>query len=482
MRLTVLVLLALAIVLPAQASAVTTVSVRESCSSVDEYRGPVTQCAASATATGDDGPSEVTAAIDGPEAIVVSDTAGVAAGPGCEAVPGSSGTAVRCASELGRPSLSTDGRGGDDRLLLTGFGQATGGAGDDVIEGTGPLDGGPGDDVLRGHAGDTRLDGGPGADVLQGGEGEDRLDGGPGADALDGGPDGDFMEFRSRSTAVIVDLGTGTSGEGDRLTGVEGVLGGSGDDDLRGGGGDDVLFGGPGDDELRGADGDDALIDGDGRDILDGGAGDDDLTTGRPLGLVPPDVVDLGAAGDPDSRSIVLGGAGEDYLSSGLGSDRLDPGAGSDSASAHGGRDTVWTREGHHDVVRCGRYAAVRVGSRDLTQRCRRVERTGTPRPRIMGAEAGLDRGFLELGCSDDHPDECRALLRVYALGREVDRERFNVRPGRTDGPSISFGSRVREEIEERGEVGVVYRVDTRDGRGRPVVLRARRTLCPGDC
>lgn len=130
----------------------------------------------------------------------------------------------------------------------------------------------------------TRLIGGPGDDALTGGWRGDRLDGGPGDDALDGGPGpGDYVTYDSRTAAVRVDLAAGyatAGGERDRLSDVEDVRGGSGDDVLIGDAKGNLLIGHRGDEVLRGRGDDDELI-GDGR--LDGGAGDDALrfTGGR---------------------------------------------------------------------------------------------------------------------------------------------------------------------------------------------------------
>lgn len=258
----VLIAVAIALLAPATAPAVTTVSGSQGCGP-PTYRG-VQDCFALVTATGDGAASEVTATRE-PHALVVHDPFGVVAGERCAPVPGAGGSAVRCTFTLaGHPSLSVDGGPGDDRLLVP-FAAAAGGPGDDIVEGSGRIEGGPGDDVLRGASSD------------------DILGGGPGADAIDGGAGEDLADYRDHDTPVSVALGSdaaaGSAGEGDRLSGVEGVLGGSGDDVLRGGDGGDLLLGGPGDDELRGGDGDDRIVDVDGRDLLVGGAGDDYLLT-----------------------------------------------------------------------------------------------------------------------------------------------------------------------------------------------------------
>jgi Ca2+-binding RTX toxin-like protein len=91
------------------------------------------------------------------------------------------------------------------------------------------------------------------------------------------------------------------------------VIGGSGDDMLRGGQGDDIVLGGSGNDTLQGGHGDDTLGGGSGDDLLKGGKGDDTL----------------------------LGGSGEDTLKGGQGDDILDGGEGSDVIKGGQGNDTV---------------------------------------------------------------------------------------------------------------------------------------------
>ena len=68
-----------------------------------------------------------------------------------------------------------------------------------------------------------------GDDVLNGAGGDDTLDGGEGADTLDGGEGFDTASYLDSSDAVILNLGTGrgSGGDaaGDRLSGIEAVIG-----------------------------------------------------------------------------------------------------------------------------------------------------------------------------------------------------------------------------------------------------------------
>jgi RTX calcium-binding nonapeptide repeat (4 copies) len=75
--------------------------------------------------------------------------------------------------------------------------------------------------------------------------------------------------------AVTVDLGPGTSCEGDTLSGLENVVGTIYDDTLIGDGGKNKLSGSFGSDILRGRGGDDRLAGQAGADTANGGTGTD---------------------------------------------------------------------------------------------------------------------------------------------------------------------------------------------------------------
>lgn len=181
---------------------------------------------------------------------------------------------------------------------------AAGGPGNDTLAGgrlEDRLTGGAGNDTLAGGELPDRLTGGAGNDVLRGGAGDDVLvDDGPAneGDVLDGGSStglGDTVSYRGHGEGVSVrldrggdDPAAGSPGEGDQLAGIAIVRGGGGDDRLEGGdglagrGGDDVLIadsvrhgllhsmlvGGPGDDVLRGNARNDSLFGGQGRDTF----------------------------------------------------------------------------------------------------------------------------------------------------------------------------------------------------------------------
>ena len=151
-----------------------------------------------------------------------------------------------------------DGGDGDDRLL--------GDAGDDRLyggAGADDLSGGAGTDVLVGDAGDDRLQGDEGGDILSDGAGRDVVAGGAGDDviilaldgaddAIDGGSGSDTLDLSAATVDLLVDLRNETISARelglDRITSIEAVMAGSGDDRFVVGERDLVLTGGDGGD------------------------------------------------------------------------------------------------------------------------------------------------------------------------------------------------------------------------------------------
>ncbi|GJD74015.1 cadherin-like domain-containing protein [Methylobacterium goesingense] len=258
-----------------------------------------------------------------------------------------------------------------------------GGSGDDVIvggSGSDELSGGEGRDRLSGGAGNDHLDGGAGDDVLLDGAGADHVVGGAGndmvtaasdgeADSFDGGVGWDTLDLSATDDGIVVDLAAGTldgSETGhDLVSGMEAVLGGTGDDVLTGGNGDDTLLGGDGDDHisggagddlLAGGDGRDAIIDGAGRDIVRSGAGDDRIALSRDG---QDDIVDGGEGFDTLDLTGATGNLIVDLVShvvsgSDLGTDRIESIEGIVGGSGHdrflvGGGDAVLTGGGGDD-------------------------------------------------------------------------------------------------------------------------------------
>lgn len=175
-----------------------------------------------------------------------------------------------------------------------------------------------------------------GANTMIGNAGDDALRGGPGADRLFGGDGRDQANYETSLAGVAIDLdqatATGGDAAGDRLDGIETLVGSAyadrliGDDGrngLYGGGGDDLLVDGAGNDRLAGGDGSDRAEGGAGNDSIDGHAGDDTL-----LGGSDHDTLFGGSGAD-----TLDGGAGNDLLDGGEGADLLRGGDGTDSAT-----------------------------------------------------------------------------------------------------------------------------------------------------
>jgi Ca2+-binding RTX toxin-like protein len=297
-----------------------------------------------------------------------------------------------------------------------------GGEGNDTLtghSGTNELRGNGGTDALNGAGGDDVLRGGAGADRLDGGTANDTLDGGAGADNLIGSAGTDAADYSARTQAITGDLngttGFGEAGEDDTVAAdVEGVYGGSADDQLtgngsanvlRGYGGDDVLDGRLGADDVAGGDGIDSVsyaartanvtvrLDGSAGDgqsgendtirtdveRLAGGSGDDKLYADDDpnvlvgnggndtiYGYGGNDVITVaggadgvwGGAGDDaitggDGANKLYGEDGNDTLASGGGADTVDGGAGTDSVTAGAGNDSA-SGGGGDDAVSAG--------------------------------------------------------------------------------------------------------------------------------
>ncbi|SDE24429.1 endonuclease/exonuclease/phosphatase family protein [Belnapia rosea] len=142
------------------------------------------------------------------------------------------------------------------------------------------------DDRLNGGGGNDALNGLGGNDVLLGGPGNDTLRGAAGNDTLDGGEGSDTADYILATQQVVVDLAAARvsqDGQGgqDRLASIENVVGGPGNDTIRGDAAANRLVGGAGNDAINGMGGNDAINGGEGRDVLRGGAGQDNVAGGN---------------------------------------------------------------------------------------------------------------------------------------------------------------------------------------------------------
>ncbi|WP_193227608.1 cellulase family glycosylhydrolase [Aureimonas psammosilenae] len=213
---------------------------------------------------------------------------------------------------------------------------------------------------LVGSRFDDTLIGDAGRNVLDGAGGNDLLEGGAGADTLNGGAGYDTASYSRSSAGVHVELSTGLGfggdAEGDRLSGIENLIGSAYDDLLVGGTGNNVIDGGDGNDMLIGGTGSDTLIGGAGIDTASYAASRGgvqiDLSTGTASGgdaggdtltgienLVGSSSSDT-LKGDANDNAL-YGGASNDILEGGAGADLLDGGADRDTASYEGSQAGV---------------------------------------------------------------------------------------------------------------------------------------------
>ena len=192
------------------------------------------------------------------------------AGSGCQPVPFAP-QKVSC-STLGVTAITIDLGDGNDTVNEGYF--------FNTIQLPTTIFGGPGDDNIQAGAGNDTISGGTGNDTINGGWGDDVIDGNEGADTIDGGSGFDTVTYADRTAPVNVSLdgvaNDGEAGEGDNVrSGVEEIVGGSGNDVLTGDNSDNTLIGNDGNDTLVGLGGNDTLDGGAGTDSFDGGAGMD---------------------------------------------------------------------------------------------------------------------------------------------------------------------------------------------------------------
>jgi Ca2+-binding RTX toxin-like protein len=244
--------------------------------------------------------------------------------------------------------------------------------------------------TFYGFDGADTLYGGSSTDSLVGGNDDDYIEGGSGADLIDGGAGAnDVAGYTLSTSAVQVDISdslaeTGGDAEGDRLTGVEHLVGSNFNDVLTGDANVNRIFGQSGSDRLNGGLGADSLFGGSGADavaydaldaVIMGGVGLDTL-----YGNAGGDVIQLDAArfhfagGFASFESIALGSGNDWFLGSSNAADFaaydaggvvVSGGSGSDNISMRGnnalvgiddslyggaGRDNIWAGNGNDEV------------------------------------------------------------------------------------------------------------------------------------
>lgn len=260
-------------------------------------------------------------------------------GDGNDTIDGSALTATG-------PEFFAHGQSGDDTI--------TGGAGDDGLEGepwglgageTGDdtISGGAGDDTIYGDEGDDTIDAGAGDDYAEGEEGADTFLEGTAANGSDTliadspADTGDVLDYSGRTTATIVNNGSGaadsgedangdgdatdTGDERDDVSGFEVIMTGSGADIINGfNGTDETFIPAGGDDEVNGNAGDDDTLD------LSGSAAavTVDVTTGTASGEGDDTFADVESFVGSDHDDTFVSDAGGWTFSGGAGVDTVD--------------------------------------------------------------------------------------------------------------------------------------------------------------
>lgn len=170
-----------------------------------------------------------------------------------------------------------------------GVGAAESDSIDDTIEN---VISGSGSDTIQGNALDNQITGGDGDDTVSGGAGNDTFfmeatKAAAGDDTIDGEAGEDTVNYSQRTANVTLTLnaavqttGNGESGELGKLTNIENLICGSGDDTITGDSGDNTLEGGSGNDTISAAGGNDVIDPGTGTNTVTCGAGNDILLPG----------------------------------------------------------------------------------------------------------------------------------------------------------------------------------------------------------
>jgi Ca2+-binding RTX toxin-like protein len=218
------------------------------------------------------------------------------------------------------------------------------------------VDGSDNNDVINGNAAANKIVGGNGNDTLNGRDGADTLYGSAGRDTATYLGSSEGVDAWLNETPEDTLTGSGGRAEGDRLYGIENLIGSDHHDMLVGMSLANLLAGGDGNDVLRGNAG---------ADTLDGGAGVDqasysaasakvtvNLETGATSGTDAAGDIFIGIenlfgsafndslTGDAEAN-VLIGADGDDTLHGGVGSDTLTGREGADVIDGGDGRDCV---------------------------------------------------------------------------------------------------------------------------------------------
>ena len=203
--------------------------------------------------------------------------------------------------------------------------------------------------IVNGTAGADSLVGSSLGDTLLGGLGNDTLVGGAGDDVLTGGLGVDFASYAAADEDLVLSLADATLSSSafgsDTFSGIEGLIGGQGNDSLTGDALANLLYGGDGDDTLEG---------GAGNDVLRGDAGTDTAsyataTAGVTVNLALT-TAQLTVGAGTDTLTLIENLTGSDYADTLTGNalaNVLDGGAGNDVLTGGAGADTLLGGDGN---------------------------------------------------------------------------------------------------------------------------------------
>jgi Ca2+-binding RTX toxin-like protein len=227
-------------------------------------------------------------------------------------------------------------------------------------------------DYIEGAEGNDQIYSRAGIDFLLGGDGNDNIWGGAGADTHSGGDGIDYARYDDANwgnLTIRLDAPASNTGvaAGDTYVGIEGLVGGLGNDTVVGNGSANYLFGGGGADNVYGQAGADYLSGDAGGDNLWGGAGADQHIGGNDAGVdyaryddvnwgnltirldAPASNVGAVAVGDTYTgieglvgglgNDVVIGNASANYLFGGGANDYIDGRAGNDYLNGGAGAD-----------------------------------------------------------------------------------------------------------------------------------------------
>ena len=287
-----------------------------------------------------------------------------------------------------------------ENLLLTGAG---------AINGTGNA----ANNVISGNNATNTLNGSAGNDILDGGLGNDLLIGGAGADDLTGGGGIDTASYVSDTIGVTVSLTTaliqGGEAQGDTLTGITGLTGGTGADTLEGDGGNNILNGYIGVDTVSYEHAATAVS----ANLAvttaqnTGGAGSDTIRNFENL---------TGSAGNDlltgsSAINVITGIDGDDRINGGAGNDRMVGGAGNDTYYVADAGDLVVEAagQGSADIVFASVTHVLAAEVENLTLTGSAVSGVGNQLNNVIvgtsgsnGLSGGLGNDILDAGLGDD--------------------------------------------------------------------------------